>query len=274
MSAPSAIRGLSEVPIHELDALSRALAGGRVALPVNELSLRAEGLHELLTHVDLLARFGDAAALGAVLELLRDAQTRRAERGRAQVVWSGPEPFEGRARQTSVVLQQLFESAEREVFIAGYAFDEGEALLRPLHAAMLERGVSVEIVLDGSREKIYAPSSPEQVLDKVVDRFFAKVWTFGAPQPALFHDPRTLVRKASHYGGEMFPPVSMHAKCVVVDRRYVLVGSANFTRRGHATNIEVGALLDDVGFADGLLFQWRAVMGHGFVVGIDTKVQS
>jgi len=75
--------------------------------------------------------------------------------------------------------------------------------------------------------------------------------TFGDPQPTLFHDPRTLERRASRYDGPLFPPVYMHAKCVVVDRRRVLVGSANFARRAQALNIEVG---------------WRRAIASGFVV--------
>lgn len=42
---------------------------------------------------------------------------------------------------------------------------------------------------------------------------------------------------------------SLHAKCVVVDERWVLVTSANFTDRGQTRNVEVGVLLDDAGFA-------------------------
>jgi phosphatidylserine/phosphatidylglycerophosphate/cardiolipin synthase-like enzyme len=38
---------------------------------------------------------------------------------------------------------------------------------------------------------------------------------------------------------------SLHAKCVVVDGRWVFVTSANFTDRGQTRNIEVGVLLDD-----------------------------
>jgi phosphatidylserine/phosphatidylglycerophosphate/cardiolipin synthase-like enzyme len=37
----------------------------------------------------------------------------------------------------------------------------------------------------------------------------------------------------------------MHAKSVVVDRRWWFVTSANFTRRGHERNIGVGTLIED-----------------------------
>jgi phosphatidylserine/phosphatidylglycerophosphate/cardiolipin synthase-like enzyme len=262
----SGATSLLDVPVHELEVLARAVAAGRLRAPVTELGLRTEGLHALLPHLGQLERFPDHRSLVIAVELVHEAACRHARRPRPQVVWSGPEPTEGRARLTGVVLPQLFERARMEVFIAGYAFEAGEAVLQPLYTAMVEHGVSTEIVLDCSREKVYGSMLPDTLLDKVVERFFSSVWTFGEPRPTLYYDPRTLVREPSRFDGELFPPVSMHAKCVIVDRRHVLVGSANFTRRAQARNIEVGALLEDEGFAEGLLFQWRAAMGHGFVV--------
>ncbi len=67
---------------------------------------------------------------------------------------------------------------------------------------------------------------------------------------------------AHHHGSTGFPRHSMHAKCVVVDRRRVLVGSANFTRRAQTRNIEVGVLLTDEDFAQGLLHQWQAAISQ------------
>lgn len=257
---------LLDLPVHELERLERAVEAGRLRAPVDELGLRAAGLGACLPHLEALAAFPDHASLAAAVTLLAAAARRHAARPRPQMVWSGPEPPGGRARLTGVVLEQLFEQAEREVFIAGYAFDRGRAVLESLHGAMAARGLKVEIVLDCSREKVFEPTEPAELLARVVDSFFAEVWTFGDPEPALFHDPRTLERRPSGAGRELFPPVSMHAKCVVVDRRRALVGSANFTERARSRNIEVGALLEDEAFAEALLFQWRAVMAQGFVV--------
>jgi phosphatidylserine/phosphatidylglycerophosphate/cardiolipin synthase-like enzyme len=259
---------LYELSVHDLELLVRAVETGRVSAPVTELGLRAEGLHAFMPHVQDLAVFPDGPSLLAAVRLLSMTARRDAGRPRSQVVWSGPEPIEGRARLTAIVLEQLFASARREVFIAGYSFDQGEAVLEPLHAVMVERGVSAEIVLDCSREKVWQPIAPELLLAKVVERFTKRVWTFGDPTPVLHHDPRTLVREPSHHGGEMYAPVSMHAKCVIVDGQRVLVGSANFSARAQVRNIEVGALLDDAEFAEALLFQWRAAMGHGYVVRV------
>lgn len=266
-----AIGELLDVPLHELEALARALAGGRLRAPLTEVGLRAEGLHALMPLLDALGVFADLTSLGAAVELACAAGRRECARPRPEIVWSGPEPLDGRARSTAVVLEQVFERAESEVFIAGYAFDKSEALLRPLHTAMAERGVEVSIVLDGSREKVWQALDPEALLEKVVDRFRRKAWKFREPIPSLYYDPRTLTREPSHYDGPMFAPNSMHAKCVIADRRWVLTGSANFTERAHARNIEVGILLDDEEVAEALLFQWRRVMSGGFVCPVEAE---
>lgn len=53
--------------------------------------------------------------------------------------------------------------------------DEGEALLEPLHAAMVEREVEVSIVLDASRETVWTPVGPEVLLQRVVEAFWKDV---------------------------------------------------------------------------------------------------
>ena len=54
---------------------------------------------------------------------------------------------------------------------------------------------------------------------------------------------------------------SLHAKCIVVDERYTLIGSANFTARGQTRNVEAGALIDDPRFASRLLVQFNGLIG-------------
>jgi phosphatidylserine/phosphatidylglycerophosphate/cardiolipin synthase-like enzyme len=93
-------------------------------------------------------------------------------------------------------------------------------------------------------------------VEKAVDLFFAENWTFGDPRPELYYDPRTVAP---------FSKVSLHAKCVVVDRRQTLVTSANFTDRGQTRNIEVGVLIEDVAFATRLHEQWWGLVSAGLV---------
>jgi phosphatidylserine/phosphatidylglycerophosphate/cardiolipin synthase-like enzyme len=59
--------------------------------------------------------------------------------------------------------------------------------------------------------------------------------------------------------------INLHAKCVVVDDRFALIGSANFTHNAQARNIEVGVLLDDPVFAQDLVRQWLGLVEAGLV---------
>jgi phosphatidylserine/phosphatidylglycerophosphate/cardiolipin synthase-like enzyme len=52
---------------------------------------------------------------------------------------------------------------------------------------------------------------------------------------------------------------------VVVDERFTLIGSANFTDRGRTRNIEVGVLIDDPDFARQLVRQWQGLVNEGLV---------
>jgi phosphatidylserine/phosphatidylglycerophosphate/cardiolipin synthase-like enzyme len=51
---------------------------------------------------------------------------------------------------------------------------------------------------------------------------------------------------------------SLHAKCVVVDGRWVFATSANFTNRGQSRNVEVGLLVEDGSVATALEAQFSA----------------
>jgi phosphatidylserine/phosphatidylglycerophosphate/cardiolipin synthase-like enzyme len=85
----------------------------------------------------------------------------------------------------------------------------------------------------------------------------ARYWPFGAPTPTLYVDPRAAVPRSY---------ASLHAKCIVVDGMRALVGSANFTDRGHARNIEAGVLVDDARFATELARQFHDAVGAGLFV--------
>lgn len=70
------------------------------------------------------------------------------------------------------------------------------------------------------------------------------------PKPAISYEHRTAAPRTW---------VSLHAKCIVVDERRALVGSANFTDRGQTRNLEVGALVEDPTFSKHLLVHRRAM---------------
>jgi hypothetical protein len=130
--------------------------------------------------------------------------------------------------------------------IAGYEFDHGAVIFQPLHRAMVERGVRVAIHLD-----VRPVPSPRSKVDAYLalqaHQFVKANWPFGPPFPELYHWPAGCAHGSRS---------SLHAKCVIVDATYALIGSANFTQRGYKRNLEIGVRLDDPALASSLVQQF------------------
>jgi phosphatidylserine/phosphatidylglycerophosphate/cardiolipin synthase-like enzyme len=236
----------------ELERLAEALQAGRVGAPVSVSAMDALGLRGVAARAEAFAGLDREATL-AVIEVALDE--RRAPRPTLDLVWSGPEGKTGWAAPTAKVLTDLFERAERSVLLAGYSFDHGATILEPLHAVMVARKVTVDVFLHVAT----APRGTKDVdayVANEVARFLSVQWAW-PEKPRVYVDPRTAT-PAGH--GQH---ASMHAKCVVVDEKWSLVGSANFTSRGQERNIEVGALIDDAAFARAVVSQFRSAIAVG-----------
>ena len=230
-------RGLTDVSLPDLEALLRNIERDRVRFPLTETSLVALGLGHLHDSLGEAADL-DAPALATVLRIAI-AKRRLRPVPRIDLVWTGPEAPVSTARDTLVVVRELFESARKTVLIGGYRFDHGRELFAPLHAVMRERGVETSIFLDDASS------------------FLEENWPFGEPLPLLYCDPRTADARSRF---------SLHAKCMVVDERRALVTSANFTDRGQTRNLEMGVLIEDPPFASRLVQQWRGLIEAGLLV--------
>ena len=91
-------------------------------------------------------------------------------------------------------------------------------------------------------------------------RFRTKEWP-GNKLPELYYDPRSLDLEAPKRS-------SLHAKCVVVDRRVALVTSANFTEAAQLRNIELGALIRCQRFATHVAGHFEALVQAGLLESI------
>jgi phosphatidylserine/phosphatidylglycerophosphate/cardiolipin synthase-like enzyme len=124
-----------------------------------------------------------------------------------EMVWPGPEAVSSRARDTRVVVSELFSSASKSVLVAGFRFDHSDRILAPLHTAMRDRGVRATFFID----------APQAVaVQQLREWFLREHWPFGEPSPEIYVDVRA--------GTGAF--ASLHAKCVVIDGRFTLITSA------------------------------------------------
>jgi phosphatidylserine/phosphatidylglycerophosphate/cardiolipin synthase-like enzyme len=244
------VTGLSGVSLPQLEHLLRLVEVGQLA-SLSRTAMLAHGLGAIWDEVAWLAPL-DAPALEAVL---RVAITERITRPvpRIELVWTGPEARVSAARDTAVVVRELFAKARRSVIVGGYAFTSGADILAPLHTAMRDRGVDAALFLHVDDALGVAA---EDAARAGIERFLQLNWPFGDPIPRLYYDPRTVAPGSS---------INLHAKCVVVDERWALVGSANFTHSAHHRNIETSALIEDPGFATALAAQWRGLVQSALV---------
>jgi len=160
-----------------------------------------------------------------------------------ELVWSGPEANGIVNRDTGVVVRELFGRAASEVIVVGFAVYQG----REIFARLAERMAEVPTI----RVRLFLDVRPSTTLPVGRDpvkwfaaEFLAREWPGPVP-PELYYDPRSL-------SGEGGVRSSLHAKCVIIDRAYSLVTSANFTEAAQLRNIEVGALIHSPAFSSQL----------------------
>lgn len=252
------------LPVEALEHLADALASGRLR------SVDPARLREFVpasTAGALAAALRDATAEGATpavlawtLRLLaRERRALRASRDDIDLVWTGPEEGATASRDTPVVLQALFASAERTLLIASYLNTNWDAVFGPLARRMDERPtLHVRMVVNvkpGER-------SPEDAVASF-GASFRRQWP-GHRLPEVFYDPRALRRDDGH-------TVSMHAKCVVADGSRVLITSANFTEAAQVRNIEVGVTLRDPVLAATLSRQFENLIATGLLLPLPSR---
>src|SRR5262245_34960417 len=111
---------LEEANPADLEALAQALREGRIRLPSSSGMLQFAGLDGRAAAFLAEAGLSEPAFVARVLERLalerREAAARYAQG--AELVWSGPTTGPHPLRDTRLVLDSLFERAERHVLIS------------------------------------------------------------------------------------------------------------------------------------------------------------
>jgi phosphatidylserine/phosphatidylglycerophosphate/cardiolipin synthase-like enzyme len=247
-----------------MEAVARALRSGRLAPPFARSALSGLLPDEQIGAVQgALAELGAAgmapAHVAALLELLaeeRAAQQRQADR--VELVLSPPELDHVDARDTAVVVQDLFRRATRSVLVVSYALDAGDkarALFGGL-AARMDAAPELSVRLFVNVHRPHQDDTPAAELVRAFARQLrAGVWP-GERLPEVFFDPRSVEQDGPQRA-------VLHAKCVVVDDRWTLLTSANFTEAAQERNIEAGVVLDDPPTAARVRRQLQALVDAG-----------
>lgn len=254
---------LHDMPTATLRTLAEALRLGRLQAPVSSAGLAKVGIYGvpagLTAEID--AGLASFAALGLAWGIDRLVEEREAHASsRPELVWTGPETPGAGSRDTSVVVEELFRSAQRSALVATYAIYQGAkvfALLAERMRAVPE--LSVRLFVNIPRPPGCPPNVGEAHLVRAfAERFAAEDWPAGVRLPELFYDPRSL-------SADPGPKACLHAKCIVVDDSRAFVSSANFTEAAQERNIETGVLVNDASFARGLRDQFESLVTAGLL---------
>ena len=225
----------------DLVRLADLLEAGLLAPPLSALSLRD---HIAAAHAAPVAQcLGELGGRGmppAHIALLLRAFAAGAQAGGGsslpvEMVVSGPDATGG-ARDTGVVMRQLFARARRRVVAVGFAVRQGKSVFRIL-ADRLDNDDSFEALLCIDVRRQHGDTTIDRdILRRFANEFVHNEWP-GSRLPRVYYDPRSL--EPAHRSAS-----SMHAKCVVIDGREAFVTSANFTEAAQERNIELGLLVD------------------------------
>ncbi len=252
--------GWDDLTAGELQAIADALRAGRFQAPPSPLALG-----RLLGDVRAARIAADIEAWNAAprtaatwLDLLA-AERRRFEEAGAVVdlVWTGPESPGMLNRDTGSVMRELFVSARRTVFIAGYAVQGGNDVFRLLAERMdREPDLVVQMVVDIRRDA-GDPAPAHDLVYRFAARFRNVEWP-GKRLPPVYYDARSL-------DTDRAARASMHAKCAIIDGEVAFVTSANFTTAAQTKNIETGVLVRQREFASRLESHFHALVRSGLV---------
>lgn len=247
-----------------LAGLAEALAAGRVRAPITRTALSPHVPDEHLDAVcaALAAMEADGMAprhIARAVHLLveeRDAAQRMSDR--VQLVWSPPELDAVDARDTSVVVQELFRRAQSSVLISTFAVDEkkkAQTLFGEL-AARMDAAPELAVRVFANVHRKHGDDTPSVELTRAfAKRIRDQVWP-GKRIPRVFYDPRSVETEGHRRA-------VLHAKAIVVDGRWTLLTSANFTEAAHERNIEAGVLIDDTRLAGRVVRQFDQFVEAG-----------
>jgi len=247
----------------DLRGLAAALKSRRVSAPYSELQITRILSPKLAAEVTASLRELESLnfteqQIAATLEMLtHDRSNGRKGEPPIDLVTSGPEAPGIANRDTAVVVRELFAHAKKSVLVVGYAVYQGASVFEAL-AERMEKipGLDVKLFLDIARPD--NDTTPSEILvSRYAQRFKDKQWPKGCRLPEVFYDPRSMAEDKHS---------SLHAKCVIMDAKQVFVSSANFTKAGQKSNIEVGLKIQSAWLAWRLIRHFQLLHENGLAV--------
>jgi phosphatidylserine/phosphatidylglycerophosphate/cardiolipin synthase-like enzyme len=164
---------------------------------------------------------------------------------------------------TGASMHALVSTATESVCLVGYAIYGGRNIFKQLAARMEELPeLEVKFLLNVPRHPTNT-SEASLIALKFAHDFREKEWP-GQRLPQIYYDPRSLETDSTRRA-------SLHAKCVIVDRKEALITSANFTDAARNRNIEVGLCLRQSEMVRRLAVYFEALIANNVLVRIPVE---
>ena len=251
---------IENITVHHLKNLADAIDSERVVAPYSSVNLNRIIPNDLsestATYLNELYEYGyNNKSLANTLRLLAKEREhwKTVTSDSLDLVWTGPEAPGSYSRDTSVVVRELFQSAQDEVLVSGYAVYQGLSVFKELASLMDSNpNLKVSMFFDVKREYRDTTTEDDSILATFRDRFINEQWP-GKRLPNVYYDPRSLNK-------DQKKRTALHAKCVVVDKKVAFISSANFTEAAQFRNIEAGLLVKSEWLAQKLKKQFFALI--------------
>jgi hypothetical protein len=257
------IDSLHKLPTASLRSLAASLREGPLSSGITRYTLQQiAGIEatELKTCLEGLQQNGMTPAhIALLVEAIAQARDYKPNPSSLfELVLSGPDVPGIPTGDTAATIHSLIEEATFEVILVSYAVHNGERLFERL-AARVEALPSLRVIccLDISR-KYTDTSLSSEIVRRFAKEFKEKHWPW-RPLPELFYDPRSLSEDWEQRS-------SLHAKCVIVDRRVALVTSANLTEAARRRNIEAGVVVKYKPFVERLVGYFEGLRSTGQLI--------
>jgi hypothetical protein len=254
---------LHKLPTQSLRALEASLREGPLSSGITWYSLQQiAGAHaaELKACLEQLQQNGLRPAQSALLveAIIKAREQTPAAASLFDLVLSGPDVPGIATSDTAALTHTLIEEATSEIMLVSYAVHNGQLLFERLASkAAASPSLRVVFILDIQR-KYTDTSLSNEIVYRFAKEFREKHWPW-QPSPELFYDPRSLSEDWEQRS-------SLHAKCVIVDRRVALVTSANFTEAARQRNIEAGVVVKFQPFVEQLVGYFDGLRATGQLV--------
>jgi len=225
----------------DLLRLAELCAADQTSPPLTELALQNYLPKETASRVakflnSLLQQKMSNSHIALLLQAyIAGAEDSRHNAPPVEVVVTGPD-ITASARDTGVVVRQLFRKAHHRILAVGFAVHKGKSIFKTL-GEKLDSEESIDVTLCLNIERPRGSTSLSQgIIQRFADEFVRAAWP-GEQLPKVYYDPRSLAPAGRTSS-------SMHAKCIVIDGEKAFVTSANFTEAAHERNIELGLLVN------------------------------